>query len=172
MDIVLSTDEVWQLDFEFDPLAFLAAAAQLMKKGDIAVFGAYEPTPELASALKAVGAVARAHIPEFFTCFDANRSEHPHGTAFEYAIGDSGFSDIIKLDRSVLRQADIPSFYDHFIAFRPESTRRPLISFHDAACGGTLYVTGDYDQDCVSEMARRLGGTIARVRNPAYAPQA
>lgn len=167
MDITLETDEVWKFDFEFESIVFLSAASILLNEGDIALFGAYEPTPELVLGLKAVGAIPRAHIPEFSTCFDGNRIEHPHGSAFEYRIGISGFTDILRLGHSILRQKDIPSFYDHFIAFRPGSTRTSLISFHDAACGGTLYVSGIYNQESVVEMAKHLSGSFSRVRNPA-----
>jgi hypothetical protein len=166
MDITFETEKVWKFRFEFEPLTFLSAAAVLMEEGDVALFGAYEPTAELVSALVALGAIPQAHIPEFFTSFDMNRSEHPHGSAFEYRIGTSGFTDILKLDRAILRQADIPSFYDHFIAYRPHSPRIPLISFHDAACGGTLYVSDIYERETVSKMATLLAASFSRVRNP------
>ena len=169
MDITLETDEVWQLDFDFDPLAFLSAASALLKEGDIALFGAYEPTSELVSALKAVGAIPHSHLPDFWTAFDLNRREHPHGSAFEYRIGGSGFSEILRLDRAILRQTDIESFYDHFIAYRPGMRKIPLISFHDAACGGTLYLSGSYEPESATEVATRLGGSCVRVRNPVLA---
>jgi hypothetical protein len=171
MDITFETQAVWQFAFEFNPLGFISAASAVLREGDVAIFGAYEPTPEMISALIAAGAAPRAHIPEFSTCFDLNRSEHPHGSAFEYSIGAAGFARILSIEPSALRQKDIPSFYDHFIAFRPGSPRIALISFHDAACGGTLYISGHYEKDVALGLAARLSGSCKRVRNPSLRPK-
>jgi len=166
MDIALETIDVWRFDGDIAPQSFLRAASCLLAEGDIALFGAYEPTPVLISALTSIGAIAHAHLPEFSTCFDLNRSEHPHGCAFEYHVGSSPFSDILALDQAILKQKDIPSFYDHFIAFRPGRPRIPLISFHDAACGGTLYISGFYSKEDAEELARELDVSCVSIENP------
>lgn len=167
MDIVLETPYVWELDFEFEPPGFLSAAASLLQEGDIVLFGAYEPTPILVAALTAIGATPHAHLPEFHTAFNYNRAEHPHGSAFEYRLGHLGLTPIVNLDRTILQQTDIPSFYDHFISYRPGNPRIPLISFHDAACGGLLYLSDSYHHVAVDAVARQLNGTCRRILNSA-----
>ena len=169
MDIPLETIDVWRFDGDIDPLSFLRAAQCILAEGDIAMFGAYEPTANLTKALTGLGATSHSHLPEFYTAFDLNRSEHPDGCAFEFRIGGSNFSEILALDRDVLRQKDIDSFYDHFIAFRPGRPRVPLISFHDAACGGTLYISGHYSHEEADTMAGALGFAAVRVENPVLA---
>ncbi len=166
MDIALETIDVWRFDGDVDPQNFLRAARCLLAENDVAMFGAYEPTPVLISALTSIGAISHAELPEFFTCFDLNRSEHPHGCAFEYHVGSSPFSDILALDQSILKQKDIPSFFDHFIAYRPGRPKIPLISFHDAACGGTLYISGFYSKEDAEEVARQLDVSCISIENP------
>ena len=166
MEITFNTETVWQIDFEFEARQFLSATAILLQEGDVVLFGAYEPTPELVSALEGLGATSHEHIPEFYTSFIYNRVDHPRGCAFEYRITAPVFADILSLDPAVLKQTDIPSFFDHFIAYRPSVPKAPLISFHDAACGGTLYISEGYSPDLAAGLAQRLGGTCMRVPNP------
>jgi hypothetical protein len=167
MDIALETIDVWRFDGDIAPLDFLRAARCLLSENDIALFGAYEPTPVLIAALASIGAISHAHLPEFFTCFDLNRSNYPHGCAFEYHIESPPFSDILALDQCILEQQDIPSFYDHFIAFRPGRPQIPLISFHDAVCGGTLYISGLYSEEDAEKLASELNVSYLRMENPA-----
>ena len=167
MDIALETIDVWRFDGDIAPLDFIRAASCLLVENDIAFFGAYEPTLVLISALTNIGAISHAHLPEFFVCFDFNRSEYPHGCAFEYHIGSTPFSSILALDQSILIQKDIPSFYDHFIAFRPGRPQIPLISFHDAVCGGTLYISGLYSKEDAEALANELDVSCLRIENPA-----
>ena len=167
MDIVLETIDVWRFDGKIDPVDFIRAASYLLVENDIALFGTYEPTLALILALTNIGAISHAHLPEFFTCFDFNRSEYPNGCAFEYHIGSSPFSNILALDQSVFMQKDIPGFYDHFIAFRPGCPQIPLISFHDAVCGGTLYISGLYSKEDAEALANELHVSYLRIQNPA-----
>ena len=169
MDIFLETIDVWQFDCDIEPLDFIRALRCLIAENDIVLFGMYEPTPDLIAALRGIGARDHAHLPELFTSFDANRSEHPHGCAFEYQVGDSPFADLLALDPSILKQNDIPSFFDHFIAYRPGCPMIPLISFHDAACGGTLYLSGLYAQEEAEQLAKALNVICVSVENPVLA---
>jgi hypothetical protein len=166
MEITFSTETVWQIDFEFEARRFLSATALLLGEGDVVLFGAYEPTPELVSALTRLGATSHEHLPEFYTSFIYNRADHPRGCAFEYKIAAPVFTDILSIDPAILKQTDIPSFFDHFIAYRPTLPKTPLISFHDAACGGTLYLADSYAPDLVVEFSKLLGGACTHVRNP------
>jgi len=120
----------------------------------------------LVELIHSIGAISQAHLPEFYTCFDFNRSEHPHGCAFEYRIGSSPFSDLLALDQSIMKQQDIPSFYDHFVAYRPGRPKIPLISFHDAACGGTLYISGLYSKEEAEQLATGLNVLCISMENP------
>jgi hypothetical protein len=166
MDLSLETIDVWKFEGDIPPLAFLQSIRSLVSSGDIAMFGSYEPTPLLQDALLALGARKHLHLEGFFMCFDFNRCEHPNGCAFEYTVHDSAFADILDLDSSILQQKDIPSFFDHFIAYRPGIPMTPLISFHDAACGGTLYLSGLYSESVAHGLGQRLDVPFSRIQNP------
>ena len=171
MDLSLETIDVWEIQGDLPPRDFLPAIAQLLSPGDIAMFGCYEPTPELEMALAEAGASRHDHLEGFFMCFYANRSEHPNGCAFRYTIHGKPFEDILRLSDAILSQKDIPSFYDHFVAYRPGIPQLPLISFHDAAYGGTLYLSGHYTEEHARTAARSLSREAVQITNPILSQQ-
>jgi hypothetical protein len=160
---------VWQIDGALSPRDFLPAIRPLLTLGDIAMFGMYEPTEALPRALTELGATQHAHIEGFSMCFDINRDVHPKGCAFQYVIKDTPFDDILQLEDSILAQTDIGSFYDHFLVFRPGTPRLPLMTFHDAACGGSLYLSGHYSEAEIRPVAEKLSRKAHRVDNPILA---
>lgn len=166
MDIPLKTIDVWEIEGTTAPRVFLSALAKLLKSGDIILFAAYEPTETLTQVLLGLGAVKRGDIPQFYTCFEGNRSEHPNGCAFEFSITESLIADILNLPDDVLRQTDITCFYDHFIAYRPGRPLIPLLTFHDAACGGTLYLSGLFEESEISAFCMQIGLTPKYILNP------
>jgi hypothetical protein len=167
MDISLETISLWQINGEFAQRTIITFLSKVLDEGDVVVFGAYEPTPQLMTELSNLGAVRRSHLPDLFTCFDLNRSEHPEGSAFEWIVNTHLWEKVLALPDSILRQADIPFFFDHVLAYRPGTPRVPLISFHDAACGGTLYISGLYSREQAEAFASSMGGTAEEVENPA-----
>ena len=166
MDIPLETICLWRIDGEFAQRSIITFLSKVLEEGDVVIFGAYEPTPELMIALSNLGAVRHFHLPDFFTSFDFNRSEHPEGSAFELIVNKHLWNKILDLPDSILRQTDIAFFFDHVLAYRPGTPRVPLISFHDAACGGTLYVSGLYSPEQAAAFAATLAGEAKEVRNP------
>tara|TARA_R100000027_G_scaffold61790_1_gene53399 strand:- start:63 stop:584 length:522 start_codon:yes stop_codon:yes gene_type:complete len=168
MEILLHTFEVWKLDAESPTKEFLRACSGILSSGDIAVFGAYEPTIELTQNLLHLGAKKHLEMKEFYSSFELNRYEHPNGCAFEYSLGENVFSDLLAIPENILRQKDIQCFYDHFLAYRPGTPRVPLISFHDAACGGTLYLSGLYSESTVRKFSEKISAEYSKVTNPIY----
>jgi len=166
MDLPLDTLQVWQIDGAVGPRDFLKGIAPLLSPGDVAMFGSYEPTEKLSDALESLGAIRHLHLDGYFMSFYANRSEHPNGCAFEYTIKNTPFEDILQFDEQTLSQKDISSFYDHFLAFRPGIPKVPLITFHDAVCGGTLYLSGHYSRSDAESVANRLSLKASLVDNP------
>jgi len=171
MDLSLDTIDVWQVDGDIPPREFLKAIGPLFSPSDVVLFGAYEPTPTLQDALGSLGTTRHEHLDGFFMCFNFNRSEHPKGCAFQYIIQDTPFEDILRLDDSVLSQKDIASFYDHVLAFRPGVPQLPLMTFHDAACGGTLYLSGHYSESEAQSFAERVSRMALNIRNPVLTNQ-
>ena len=171
MDLPLDTIDVWQVDGDIEPRDLLKAIGPLLSSGDVVLFGAYEPTDRMDDALQRLGATRHGHLDGFFMSFEFNRSEHPNGCAFEYVVQKAPFEDILQLDDSVLSQKDIPSFYDHILAFRPGVPRLPLMTFHDAACGGTLYLSGHYSESEALGFAGRISRKIVAVQNPVLTNQ-
>ena len=168
MEIPLQTFEVWEYDGEATPRDLLEALSILLSPQDIVIFGCYEPTERLTQALLQVGAKQHSEMKEFYSSFEVNRSENPNGCAFELALGDTFFSDVLSIPEDTLKQKDIPSFYDHILAYRPGAPRVPLFTFHDAACGGTLYLSGLYTQKEAVDFAKKLGGKCFETRNPIF----
>ncbi|MDF3058219.1 MAG: hypothetical protein K0R17_2434 [Rariglobus sp.] len=166
MDIPLKTIDVWEVEGAPAPRDFLSAVTKLLKTGDIIVFAAYEPTESLREALLRLGGIKRQELPQFYTSFEANRSEHPDGCAFEFSITESCIDRILELPDDVLHQKDIPSFYDHFIAYRRGHPLVPLVTFHDAACGGTLYLSGLYTEEEAGAFSVLLGLKSKSILNP------
>ncbi|MEM9478052.1 MAG: hypothetical protein AAGA58_00165 [Verrucomicrobiota bacterium] len=166
MDQPLDTSSVWQIDGEWSSRTFLSAAESLLSEGDVALFGAYEPTRELSEALLELGCKAHNHLEGFYTCFDINRSEHPDGCVFAMPIGSIGFSQILSLEPAILRQNDNPEFYDHFVAYRLDDQRIPLMSHHDAFSGGSLFLSTVYAQEDVETLSASLGGEAKMIENP------
>lgn len=171
MDLPLDTIDVWQIDGDIGSRDFLRSLAPILSPGDVVLFGAYEPTDILQTAFLSLGATRHEHLDGFFMSFDFNRSEHPNGCAFHYIIRDTPFEDILRLDDSVLSQKDIPSFYDHVLAFRPGVPRLPLMTFHDAACGGTLYLSGHYSESEAHGFSERVNRKVVSIQNPVLTNQ-
>ncbi len=166
MDIPLKTIDVWQLEGTIEPRTFLSALPELVKIGDIMVFAAYEPTESLTQALLPLGGVQRGELPRFYTSFHLNREEHPNGCAFEFSMTESWIASILSLPDDLLRQKDIPLFYDHFIAYRPGHPEVPLMTFHDASCGGTLFLSGLFSETEVATFSTLIGLKPNLILNP------
>ena len=165
MEILFDTADIWEIDTDVDPRGFVEALATILQVGDVIVFSAYEPTPELSRHLIATGATQKGEIPEFYTSFDLNRDEHPNGCAFELAVAADTFRSLLAPDPSVLRQRDVSRFFDHAIAYRPATTRVPLFSFHDAFHGGWLFLSGSYDEKVARLFSSQVEGSIKSVFN-------
>jgi len=166
MDLPLRTVEVWQFEGDMTPRVFLGGVELLLRPGDVILFGSYEPTEKSHNALKSTGAARHDHIDGFHMSFCANRGEHPNGCAFQYHLPERRFGHLLQFDDSTLSQKDIPSFYDHVLAFRPGTPLLPLFTFHDAAYGGTPCFSGHYSESDMLFIAVRLCRTATKTMNP------
>jgi hypothetical protein len=165
MEILFDTANIWEIDTDVDPRGFVEALATILQVGDIVVFGAYEPTPELSRHLIAMGATQKSEISELYTSFDLNRDEHPNGCAFELIVAADTFRSLFARGPSVLCQRDVSRFFDHAVAYRPATPRVPLFSFHDAFHGGLLFLSGAYDEKVARHFSSQLAGSITSVCN-------
>ena len=166
MEIPLQTIDVWEVEASPAPRDLLSALRGILKEQDVIVVAAYEPTDALAHALVNAGGVRHAELPHFYTSFEMNRSEHPNGCAYEFRFSDETMLKILAISPEILRQKDVDSFYDSFIAYRPGMPRIPLISYHDASCGGTLYLSGLFREEELKAFLSILGAPAKSILNP------
>ena len=170
MELFPNTDKIWEIDTGVGALRFIEALGTILQVGDVLVFGAYEPTPELTRHLIATGAIQKREIPDLYTSFDFNRGEHPNGCAFELPIASNTLESLIRPGPGVLRQRDKDSFFDHFVAYRPTVPKTPLLNFHAAFCGGTLVLSGIFDESAARRFSSRIEGSITIAENPYFVP--
>jgi hypothetical protein len=166
MEIPLQTIDVWEVEPSPAPRDLFSALRGILNEHDVIVMGAYEPTDALANALIDAGGVRHTELTHFYTSFEMNRSEHPNGCAYEFTFSDETVSKILAISPEILRQKDVDSFYDSFIAYRPGTPRIPLISFHDASCGGTLYLSGLFQEEELKGVLSTLGASAKSILNP------
>jgi hypothetical protein len=165
MEILFDTPNVWEIDTDVDTQTFVEALPTILQVGDVVVFGAYEPTPELSRHLVAIGAAQKSEIPDLHTSFALNRYEHPNGCAFELTVVADTFQSLLVPGPGVLRQRDEARFFDHVLAYRPATPRIPLFCFHDAFHGGLLLLSGTYDEEVVRLFSSQVEGSITLVSN-------
>jgi hypothetical protein len=170
MYLPLPTMDIWSLEDEFTPTAFLRALRHLLQADDVIAFGAYSPSARLLASPLAVHAATVDAGKIYHTSFDFNRREHPHGRSFEVSASDSTLQALIAEAQREDGQDDKPLFFDHLVAYRRGVPVVPLLSFHDAFFGGTLAVSDLYSEATVREFAAALPSTYARKRNPENYP--
>ena len=163
-----NTPEIWEIDTKVNTFRFIEALDTILGVGDVLVFAAYEPTPEMSQHLVATGAIRRGNVSGLYDSFDLNREEHPDGCAFELPLASDTLTSLLRAEPGVLRQRDKDPFFDHVVAYRPTTPKTPLIHFHAAFNGGTLVLSGIFDEHTARLFSSKIEGTITGTKNPHY----
>jgi len=168
MFVLLRTHDVWVVDTEVPPREFFGALGRVVKPGDILAFGAYEPSARSQAAFQALAATECDISSIYHGSFQFNRQEHPDGRSFELVVSDAVLSHLATMCDWIDGQEDKPLFFDHAVAYRRGLPVLPLFCFHDAFTGGSLYLSGLFEEEAIKAFTGELGVTYARELNPEF----
>ncbi len=167
MYIPLETIDVWEIAEEFDPSTFFSALPIILKEKDILVIGTYHPSDKIGDWLiQHEVFVDQESAPFSDSCFDLNRREYPRGHAYPLRADNRTMEALSEFASMKGGSVDKDLFFDHLVAYRPEEPPLPLLDFHDAFFGGTLFLSGLFPEKTAQQFARALGAHPERIRNP------
>lgn len=172
VNLCLATIDVWALADDFSPQVFLRQLRKLLRDGDIIAIAAYSPSKRLCATLTALGATSTDADSVYSVTFDLNRAKHPNGRSFEFPWSDALLDAIAREAERTDGQDDKPLFFDHFVAYRRGVPVVPLVCFHDAFFGGTLFLSGLYSETEIKPFASGLPSGYSLQRNPENYPNA
>jgi hypothetical protein len=170
VNLDLATIDIWALADDFSPETFLRQLRHILHDGDIIAVGAYSPSRQLCANLTALGATSTDADTIYSVTFDLNRVEHPNGRSFEFPWGDVLLDALVREAERTDGQDDKALFFDHFVAYRRGVPVVPLLCFHDAFFGGTLFLSGLFSEAEIKRFASALPSGYSRQRNPENYP--
>lgn len=167
MYMPLETINVWEIQGHFTPSNLFSSLHLVLCHGDYIVIGAYNPSTRSMRLMKKNEMPLKISERHFIDSFDANRDEYPNGKAYVFKYNTATLDLLLDLSNQKRGSKDIDLFFDHVLAYRPTSPMIPLMDFHDAFNGGTLYFSGLYDKNTIFSFARTLNATPKNYFHPA-----
>lgn len=140
----------------------------IIADGDIIAFGAYEPSVTALATFRTLHATHDDERRAYFTSFEHNRDEHPHGRPFEVILSPDHLQVLLHLCDQPEGQNDKPLFFDHVVSYRRGDPIAPLFSFHDAFTGGKPCFSTVIPEDAIRALGRELGVRFTREKNPEW----
>ena len=166
MYMPLATADVWEIAGNFEPCRLFGCLPLICVSDDILILGSYWVQKDIAQSLMAI----EIELPEgekpFASSFDINRREYPEGRFYVFHPGESQLETLALLSRTFKGGVEKDIFFDHLLLYRSGTPLVPLLYFHDAFMGGTLYLSGHYSEKVIHLFASSLGATARLVDNP------
>jgi hypothetical protein len=156
MNLDLRTYRHWIVGGEYRAATFWKALDLLCNPGDRIVIGSYWMLPELRKEIRGRSLPALA-APPYLESFRFNLNEYPDGAAHELPCDRATIDLLVHMSAIANGGVEKPLFFDHVVAYRPGSPIVPLLSYHDAFCGGWLELSGLYAQQAVHAFVTTLG---------------
>lgn len=167
MNISLATIDVWEIAGNFDAASLLKALSQICTSTDILVVGAYNPSGQSMDWLRSNEIqLSNDEIP-FQACgFEMNRAKYPLARAYPLHPTDLVIDDLCALAKNPGGSVDKDEFFDHILIYRPGTPVIPLMNFHDAFSGGSLYISGHFSLEAATSFSALLEATAKSMLNP------
>lgn len=165
--IPLETIDLWEVEGEFDPAAFFKAVPLICEPTDVIGIGSYDVSDEALVWLTANEISLTPEEMAFSDSFDFNRREYPDGRAYLFHPNEYQLENLSALSQLKMGGVEKDLFFDHVLIYRLGEPIIPLLDFHDAFTGGSLYLSGHYSEKTMLSFAAVLNGVVRRVLNPA-----
>ena len=169
MYLPLATADVWKIEGEFEASQLFKALPLVCIQSDILVIGSYRVGKAALLWLTAHEIKLSKEDLPFSDCFDLNRAEFPEGRFYGLHLGEAQMEELAVLSTVLAGGVDKDLFFDHLLVYRPGEPILPLLYFHDAFIGGTLFLSGHYAKQQVQIFAQVLHVGSELVGNPDFA---
>lgn len=166
MYIPFGTEMIWEVDGDFPAEEFFQALPDICAFGDTLVIGSYEAAERARTWLLEHSAPERASEGPYYHTFALNRREHPLGRAYEITLEPDKLAMLAELSLDPCGSTDKPLFFDHVLVYRNSVPVIPLLDFHDAFTGGTMFLSPYYSEAEVKRFTERLGATAKYIPLP------
>lgn len=166
MNISLGTIDVWAISEGFTVGSLLSSLSIVVSSADVLVIGSYVTPP--AAALWLTNNTMHADFldkPFDDDNFYLNRVKYPQGRSYRIPASPAILLELAKTVTECLTENN-DCFIDHLLAYRTGTPTVPLLDFHDASIGGTLTLSGLYNDATVLSFAASLQCEATRVLNP------
>ena len=171
MYLPLATIDVWVFDGEINHLLFSTAIQMLCIRTDTMVIGSYNPSEEARCWLLANDFAEHRSDKPFSDTFHLNKSKYPLGRTYTLHASPERLRDFETLSADPNGSVDKSLFYDHFALYRSGEPLIPLLNFHDAFCGGQLYLSGHYSKEHIEKFEALLQSKASLILNPDLEPR-
>lgn len=169
MNISLGTIDVWAVNEGFTVASLLSSLSTVVSSVDVLVIGAYATPP--AAALWLANNAMAADFPDKpyrDDNFHVNRVKYPEGRSYQIAASHKMLLELANVVTECRTESE-DCFFEHLLAYRRGAPTIPLLDFHDAFIGGTLNLSGLYNQATVLAFAACLQCEAIRMLNPEIA---
>jgi hypothetical protein len=166
MYLQLATTDVWEIKGDFDAIQLFKALPLISVSSDILVIGSYEVEEVVLQWLRANEIELSEHEKPFVDSFDFNRQEYPNGRFYGFHPEENQIEGLANLCKIPNAGVEKNLFFDHFLLYRSGIPIVPLLNFHDAFSGGTLYLSGLYSKQTIQKFTASLGATSEFILNP------
>lgn len=156
MYIALETIKAWEIKGDFIAKVFFSSLSIILSDQDYLVIGAYNPSPSSIDIMTRYEITNNNEAYPFNHSFDFNRDEYPIGRAYVFKFENHLVEELVNLATQENGSNDKQLFFDHVLAYRPGTPTIPLLNFHDAFYGGSLYLSGLFCKKKVTDFANSL----------------
>ena len=168
MYISLKTKDIWLIDGSFSALQLFSKIELLLSSNDTLVVGSYNPCDFAYEWLTKAHRANEKSSKPYRDSFDLNRNELPRGRSYELSMNEKNIEGLKGLCQLKNGSLDKQLFFDHLLAYRNGKPVLPLLSFHDAFNGGSLWVSAHYEEKELKDFVSSLSVEGRLVKNPEY----
>ena len=167
MYLALATADVWEIGGDFTAADLFKSLPHICVTNDILIVGSYWVASEIQQRLIAIEVkLSKQEKKPFSHAFAVNKSEYPEGRYFSIRPEKNQLQELSTLSKIPKGGVEKDLFFDHLLLYRQGNPCIPLLYFHDAFMGGTLYLSGHYSEDVVCSFAKDLKASFRWMHNP------
>ena len=167
MYLALSTANVWEIGGDFTAAGLFESLPHICVADDVLIVGSYWVAREIQQRLIAIEIkLSKKEKKPFSHAFEVNKSQYPEGRYFAIHPEKIQLQELAILSKIPKGGVEKDLFFDHLLLYRQGNPLLPLLYFHDAFMGGTLYLSGHYSEDVICSFAKELTASFKWVDNP------